>query len=98
MTDPNKPLTPEKIKEQFEGEVAFANHGKQVLANPAYKEAFALRKQQLFDTFSNTKPDQTEEREIAYLEMQNLKALEDYFTTILSTGNAAEISLTRYEE
>jgi hypothetical protein len=85
-------------KEQYEREVAFANMGKQVLNNDAYKQAMAVRKAQIFDTFCNTKKDQDDVREEAWRTMKNLDALESYFQQLLDTGKMAEASLKQSED
>ena len=80
-------------KEQFEQEVAFANMGKQVVNNEAYKQAITARKAQIFNVFCNTKQDQSDVREEAWRTMKNMSALESYFEQILTTGKMAEQGL-----
>jgi len=80
-------------KEQLENEVTFANMGKQVLSNEAYKQAITIRKAQIFDVFCNTKKDQEDVREEAWRTMKNMDALEQYFENLLTTGKMAETTL-----
>jgi len=88
----------DKQKSQLENEVAFANMGKLVINNEAYKQAITLRKGQIFEVFCNTKHEQSDVREEAWRTMKNMNALEDYFKTLLETGNMAETTLKKYEE
>jgi hypothetical protein len=88
----------EDQKEQYEREVAFANMGKQVLNNDAYKQALAVRKAQIFDIFCKTKKDQGDVREEAWMTMKNLDALESYFQQLLETGKMAEMSLEQAKQ
>lgn len=83
----------EEQEEQLKQEAAFAVLGKQVLSNEAYKQAMMLRKAQLFEVFCVTKQDQSDVREEAWRTMQNIKALEGYFSTLLETGKMAEATL-----
>ena len=85
-------MTPDQ-KIQLEREVDYANMGKQVLNNEAYKRALTARKAQIFDVFVNTKQEQEDVRQEAWRTMQNLNALEDYFRIVLETGKMAETSL-----
>ena len=85
-------------KEQNEQEVAFANMGKQVVENEAYKQTMTLRKAQIFDLFCSSKPDQSDVREECYRTMVNMIALEKYFETVLTTGKMAEASLEQSEK
>lgn len=80
-------------KEQLENEIAFANMGKQVVNNEAYKQAMTARKAHIFDVFCRTKPDQVDVREEAYRTMVNMIALETYFDTLLTTGKMADAQL-----
>jgi hypothetical protein len=80
-------------KEQNEQEVAFANLGKQVVTNEAYKQAITAREAQIFDVFCSTKADQQDVREEAWRTMVNMRALEQYFEQILTTGKFAEATL-----
>ncbi len=82
-------------KEALEEAAVFASYGKQVLDNPAYQQAFTARKAKLFDTFCRSKAEETEKREEAWREMQNLIAIERYFNRILGTGKKAEEALNR---
>lgn len=84
-------------KEQLEREVAFANMGRQVVNNEAYKQAITIRKAQIFEVFCKTKHDQEDVRQEAWRTMQNMNALEDYFKQLLETGNMAEQSLNKEE-
>ena len=80
-------------EDQLKREVTFANMGKQVLSNEAYKQAVTIRKAQIFDVFCNTKQDQADVREEAWRTMKNMDALEQYFENLLTTGKMAETSL-----
>ncbi len=80
-------------KEQLENEVTFAAQGKQVLNNPAFKQAISLRKAQIFEVFCNTTKDQEDVREEAWRTMKNIDALEQYFKILLETGQMAETTL-----
>ena len=82
-------------KEQQEREVAFANMGKQVVNNEAYRQAITARKAQIFDVFCKTKADQVDIREEAWRTMKNMDALEQYFKHILETGRMAEEMLKK---
>ena len=79
--------------EQLEEESKFAQMGIQVLNNEAFKSAMVARKAHIFDVFCNTKQEQSEVREEAWRTMQNLKALENYFQQVLTTGKMADLSL-----
>ena len=80
-------------KLQLENEVSAAAMGRQVLNNKAFKDAFAIRRAQIFDTFCKTSKDQEDIREEAWRTMKNLDALEDYFRQLLETGKLAEQTL-----
>jgi len=80
-------------KEQLDREISFANMGKEVVNNEAYKQAITIRKAQIFDVFCKTSQDQTDVREEAWRTMKNMDALEQYFTTILTTGKMSESML-----
>ena len=79
--------------EQLEEESKFAQMGIQVLNNEAFKSAMVARKAHIFDVFCNTKQEQGDIREEAWRTMQNLKALENYFQQVLTTGKMADLSL-----
>ena len=85
-------MTPEQ-QEQLSREVEFANMGKQVLNNEAYKQAMTARRAQIFEAFTSTTKDQVEIREECWLTMKNLDALEEYFRVLLETGKMAEKTL-----
>lgn len=91
-------MNKEDQKSHMEQEVAFANMGKQVVNNEAYKQAFITRKAQIFEIFCNTKQDQPEVREEAWRTMKNLGALEQYFDQLLTTGKLAEATLESNED
>ena len=85
-------------KEQYEQEVAFANMGKQVLNNEAFKQALTVRKAQIFEVFCDTSQEQTDVREEAWRTMKNMNALEEYFRILLETGKMAETTLKSTEK
>jgi len=85
-------MTPEQ-EEQLKQESAFAQMGKQVLDNEAYKHFMTIRKAQIFETFCSTSPDQTDVREECYRMMVNMIAFEDCFSIALDTGKMADIQL-----
>jgi hypothetical protein len=78
-----------------EQEVAFAAMGKRVTDNPAYRQAFDIRRAKVFDVFCNTKQDQSDVRDEAWRTMQNLNALEQYFNDLLTTGKMAQQDLDK---
>lgn len=80
-------------KLKYESEVNLASMGKQVLGNAAYKQAFDVRRAQIFDVFCRTSKDQEDIREEAWRTMKNLDALDEYFRQLLETGKMAEITL-----
>ncbi len=80
-------------EDRLKQEVAFAAQGKLVVNNEAYKQAFDLRKAQIFETFCNTAKNQEDVREEAWRTMTNIIALEQYFEILLSTGKMAESTL-----
>ena len=84
--------------EQLEREIAFANMGKQVVNNEAYKQAMTIRKAQIFEVFCNTSQEQHDVREEAWRTMKNMSALEDYFKQLLETGKMAETTLKSMKE
>jgi len=84
--------------DQLKREVALAAEGKQVLNNPAFKNALVIRRAQIFDVFCNTKKDQEDVREEAWRTMKNMDALEQYFNEMLSTGKMAESTLESMKE
>ncbi len=86
------------MKEQLQEEVQFAEYGRQVLENPAYKQAMTLRKAQIFEVFCDTTQDQTDVREEAWRTMKNINALEDYLNTLLETGKMADEQLKSITE
>lgn len=86
------------MSDQLEQEVAFANMGKQVLDNEAYKTIMTVRKAQIFDVFCNTKADQQDVREEAWRTMKNMSALEEGLKQALETGKMAEMTLKQNEE
>lgn len=67
--------------------------GQQVVNNEAFKQALAIRKAQIFEIFCKTKADQSDIREEAWRTMVNMKALEDFLNTALTTGKMADTSL-----
>jgi len=85
-------------KEQYEQEVAFANMGKQVINNEAYRQAITHRKAQIFEVFCNTNQEQSDVREEAWRTMKNMNALEGYFRILLETGKMAETTLKSTEK
>ena len=84
----------QELKEQ----IKFGALGQQVVNNAAYQSAMTTRKAHLFDVFSNTSQDQSDIREEAWRTMQNLKALEDYFENILTSGKLSDEQLRQYEQ
>lgn len=90
-------MTEEQI-EQLKEESSFAAKARIVLNNEAYKQAFTIRKAQIFEIFCNTKQDQDDIREEAWRTMKNLNALEDFFRTALETGNMADAQLKSLTE
>ena len=80
-------------EDQLKREIAFAERGSQVINNEAYKQAIAIRKAQIFEVFCGTNKDQSDVREEAWRTMVNMKALEQYFETLLTTGKMAESTL-----
>lgn len=83
---------------ELEAQVKFAEKGKQVLNNEAFKQALIARRAQIFDVFCHTKQEQSDVREEAWRTMQNMSALEKYFNNILTTGKMAEQSLESINE
>lgn len=84
-------MTEDDLKEKAKLEAM----GQLVVNNEAFKRAVKQRKDELFDTFTSTRADQTEEREEAWRTMQNLNALLDYFETILIDGKMAREQLNK---
>ena len=84
-------------KEIHENAVVMANHARQVLTNPAYQEAFTARKAKLFDIFCNSKAEESDKRDEAWREMQNLIALERYFNKVLQSGRMSGETLKLHE-
>jgi hypothetical protein len=87
-----------EAREELERQVSFANLGRQVLNNEAYKSAFTTRKAHLFNVFSRTTPDQVDVREEAYRSMQNLLSIEAYFDEILESGKMSQQTLDELEQ
>lgn len=83
----------EEREEKLKQESAFAQMGKQVINNEAYKQAITIRKAQIFEIFCKTKHEQADVREEAWRTMQNMNALESYFEQLLNTGKLADIDL-----
>ncbi len=83
-------------KDHLEREVEFAAIGRQVLDNAAFQQALTARKAQIFEQFCRTGPQDAEIREEAWRTMQNMQALEDYFTRLLSTGKMAQTELEKF--
>ena len=52
----------------------------------------------LFDQFSKTKHEQSDEREAIYVEMRGLQRVKKYYESILTTGKLAEVELTRLQK
>lgn len=84
--------------EQLERESDFAQMGKQVLNNEAFKQALTVRKSQLFEIFCLTKFEQSDVRDEAWRTMQNMNALEEFFRMALETGKMADITLESLKE
>jgi hypothetical protein len=80
-------------REQLEREVEIANDTRLLVSNPVFKAAMAVRKAQVFTDFTSSKADEIERRNEAWRTMQNLLALEAYFTNALQSGKLAELSL-----
>ena len=93
-----KELSKEEQAEIAKQESAFAQMGKQVLDNAAFKQAMVTRKAQIFDLFCSTKPDQSDVREMCYLTMVNMLAFEEYFRTAMETGKMADMTLESHKE
>lgn len=90
-------MTPEQIDQQKK-EVEFAAIGKQVVDNPAFKQAMMVRKGQIFEVFCLTKAEQNDVREEAWRTMQNMTALEEFFKQALTTGKMADEQLESLKE
>lgn len=84
-------------EDRLKREVEFAEIGSQVLNNEAYKQAIAIRKAQIFEVFCGTNKDQSDVREEAWRTMVNMKALEQYFETLFTTGKMAKTTLESNE-
>ena len=93
-----KPLTPKEQIEKAKQESAFAQMGKQVIDNAAYKQVFLVRRSQIFEIFCLTKKDQEDVRDEAWRTMQNLNALEEFFNQALTTGKMADQTLESLKE
>jgi len=85
-------------EDQLKREVALAAEGKQVLNNPAFKNALVIRRAQIFEVFCNTKKDQEDVREEAWRTIKNMDALERYFQEMLDTGKMAQTTLESMQE
>ncbi len=84
-------------KAQLEAEVAFAEQGKQVLNNAAFKQAMDVRKAQIFEVFCRTSADQVDIRDEAWRTMKNLEAFENWLKTALQTGKMADDQLSKFD-
>lgn len=93
-----KELSKEEQLEIAKQESAFAQMGKQVLDNAAFKQALTIRKAQLFEDFCNTNKNQSDVREEAWRTMKNMTALEDFLITALETGKMADMTLESHKE
>jgi hypothetical protein len=87
-----------EVREHLTEESKLGQMGQQVLNNHVFKQAMLARKAQLFDIFSKSKKEQTEEREEAWRTMQNLKVLEQYFEQVLTTGKLADSQLDELDK
>lgn len=77
--------------------VKLGKMGQLVTHNEAFKTAVATIREELFNTFANSKQDEHEKREEAWRSMQNLNRLLTHFENLLFTAKISEGQLEELE-
>ena len=84
-------------RDQLDDEVKRKADADLILNSYLHKEAWNVIEMHLFDQFSKTKHEQSDQREALYREMKGLQRVKKYYESILTTGKLAEKELTRLQ-
>lgn len=91
-------MTDKERREQLDSELSRKAEADRILGSYLHKETWNVIEMHLFDQFSKTKHEQSDEREALYVEMRGLQRVKKYYESILTTGKLAEAELTRLQK
>ncbi len=91
-------MSDKERREQLDDEINRKADADRILNSYLHKEAWSVIEMHLFDQFSKTKHEQSDEREAIYTEMRGLQRVKKYYESILTTGKMAEEELTRLQK
>ena len=91
-------MSDKERREQLDDEIRRKGDADIILNSYLHKEAWNVIEMHLFDQFSKSKHEQSDEREALYREMKALQRVKKYYESILTTGKMAEEELTRLQK
>jgi CRISPR/Cas system CMR-associated protein Cmr5 small subunit len=91
-------MSDKERREQLDDEIKRKGDADIILNSYLHKEAWNVIEMHLFDQFSKSKHEQSDEREALYREMKALQRVKKYYESILTTGKMAEKELTKLQK
>jgi CRISPR/Cas system CMR-associated protein Cmr5 small subunit len=91
-------MSDKERREQLDDEISRKADADIILNSYLHKEAWNVIEMHIFDQFSKTKHEQSDQREALYREMKGLQRVKKYYESILTTGKLAEDELTRLQK
>ena len=90
-------MSDKERRDQLDDEIKRKADADLILNSYVHKDAWAMIEAHLFNQFSKTKNEQSDDREALYREMKALQRVKKYYESILTTGKLAEDELTRLQ-
>ena len=91
-------MSDKERREQLDDEIKRKGDADIILNSYLHQEAWNVIEMHLFDQFSKSKHEQSDQREALYREMKALQRVKKYYESILTTGKLAEKELTRLQK
>ena len=85
-------------EQQFHKDLQWSNEARQVLENPLVQRFFSETETSLTEQWQASKPDQIEQREVAYRLLVLNRKFKQYFETFLANGEYAKQQLAEIEK